>query len=242
MYRIVDKIRKRSEDPWGNPPATVVFFGDSVTNGCFEVEFDGQRYIPIYDEANSYTAIFGRMVKELYPKTQLNVINSGISGDSAKGGLSRLERDVLSYNPDLVVVCFGLNDCGMGLSGVIEYEKNLSEILRRVKEYGSEVILMTPNCITDSVHHSLRTERERADGERLSALMNDGVFDEYMKAARRVASENGAGLVDCNAIWNSLREKGVSINGMLSNKLNHPTRNMHFVFAYELMRSIFYNV
>lgn len=241
MYRIVDKIRERSDDPWGKDPATAVFLGDSVTNGCFEVEFDGERYLPVYDEEHSYTALFRRMIKHLYPKTQLNVINSGISGDSAEGGLSRLGRDVLSYHPDLVVVCFGLNDCTRGLEALSDYRNNLTEIVKRVKATGADVILMTPSDITDSAHHSLRTEREKRDGERLAGLHKEGVLGEYVKTVREVAREQNAGLVDCYAIWQALIEKGVSVNGILSNKLNHPTREMHLVFAYEIMRELFYN-
>jgi len=241
MYRIVDKISKRSEDPHKNPSATVVFLGDSVTNGCFEVEFDGKGYIPIYDEENSYTQIFKRMVMHLYPKTQLNVINSGISGDSAEGGLLRLERDVLSFSPDLVVVCFGLNDCTRGLVALSDYKNNLTEIAKKVKASGTDVIIMTPSDITDKAHYTLATERERRDGERLAALHENRVLDSYVEAAREVARELSVGLVDCFAIWKSLEEKGVSLNGILSNKLNHPTREMHLVFAYEIMRELFYN-
>lgn len=48
----------------------------------------------------------------LYPEVPVNIVNAGISGDCAEGGLKRLERDVLSYNPDLIVVCYGLNEVG----------------------------------------------------------------------------------------------------------------------------------
>jgi lysophospholipase L1-like esterase len=38
------------------------------------------------------------------------VINSGVSGDTAAGALERIDRDVLRFAPDLVIIAFGLND------------------------------------------------------------------------------------------------------------------------------------
>ena len=242
MYKLVEKLKCRNADPMKNEPATIVFFGDSVTNGCFEVDFDGERYLPVFDEENSYTAIFRRMVKGLYPATQLNVINSGISGDSTWGGLDRLERDVLFYHPDLVVVCFGLNDCVVGSEGVHAYAENLKTIIKNIQKAGADVVVMTPNDITNSVHYSLKTERERNDAKLLANLSANGVFDAYMQAARKSAVECGVQVVDCYAIWKTLENQGVDVNGLLSNKINHPAREMHIVFAYELMRSILGNV
>ncbi|MBR3965873.1 MAG: hypothetical protein IKJ91_02225 [Clostridia bacterium] len=241
-YKLVEKIKARASDPNKNEPATIVFLGDSVTNGCFEVDFDGERYLPVFDEENSYTAIFGRMIKRLYPTTQLNVINSGISGDNTGGGIERLQRDVLDYRPDMVVVCYGLNDCISGREGLKTYYENLKTIVKTLQTAGADVLIMTPNDITDSVHFSLRTDREKADAQRLAMLSGEGVFEEYMKTAAQVAEETGAALVDCYAIWKKLEGFGVDVNRLLSNKLNHPTRDMHFIFAYELLRSILGNV
>ena len=57
----------------------------------------------------------------LYPSAQINIINSGISGDNAVNGNNRFERDITPFNPDLVVVAFGLNDSCQGKEGVERY-------------------------------------------------------------------------------------------------------------------------
>ena len=36
----------------------------------------------------------------MVPKLEKIVINSGVGGDTVKGGFKRLERDVLKYKPD----------------------------------------------------------------------------------------------------------------------------------------------
>jgi acyl-CoA thioesterase-1 len=38
------------------------------------------------------------------------VVNSGISGDTAAGGLARIEKDVLAKDPGLVIIMLGAND------------------------------------------------------------------------------------------------------------------------------------
>src|SRR5262245_1819973 len=40
------------------------------------------------------------------------VINAGVGGDTAKGGLARLPTAVLAHKPDVVTISFGLNDTG----------------------------------------------------------------------------------------------------------------------------------
>lgn len=69
----------------------------------------------------------------LYPEVPVNIVNAGISGDCAEGGLKRLERDVLSYNPDLIVVCYGLNEVGKSKDGLDLYINSLWGIFTKIK-------------------------------------------------------------------------------------------------------------
>ncbi len=43
---------------------------------------------------------------------------------------------------------------------------------------------------------------------------------------------------DCYAQWKQLQAAGVNTTELLSNKLNHPTREMNWLFAVSLLRSI----
>ena len=44
---------------------------------------------------------------------------------------------------------------------------------------------------------------------------------------------------DCYALWKQLEAGGVDTTELLSNKINHPTREMNRLFAYELIKTIF---
>lgn len=80
-------------------------------------------------------------VSLLSGKIGIPIINAGRSGDTASMALERLEEDVLSKNPDIVLVLLGGNDY---LKGVIKAEtfKNLSLIIDRIQESGAAVALL----------------------------------------------------------------------------------------------------
>lgn len=75
----------------------------------------------VFDYNSAYSTHVREILNILYPSVQINIINSGISGDNAINGLTRIDRDVLSYHPDLVVVGFALNDSCVGESGLENY-------------------------------------------------------------------------------------------------------------------------
>ena len=117
--KIIDKIRAKNENNFGARPVTIVFLGDSVTHGCFDCFFDEYGNINTYFKAGaSYAHRVREMLNLLYPAAQINIINSGISGDSAAGGNNRFDRDVKPFSPDLVVVSYGLNDSCGGVANV----------------------------------------------------------------------------------------------------------------------------
>jgi len=241
---ITEKLAQKNRDAFSAAPVTVGFLGDSVTNGCFEVlpamtEHGEQGFDVVFEPENSYAAHVRRILSLFYPKAQINIINAGISGDSAPGGLARMDRDLLPFHPDLTVVCYGLNDSGAGDDGIARYHDALVSIVRRLQEAGSEVILMTPQPICARVHTQLRGEGLRAMAGHLAERFAAGGFDRYMQAARAAAAETGVPLCDVYAKWMTLYHSGVDITDLLSNYLNHPTRDMHWLFAISLAETIF---
>lgn len=238
--KITEKLADKNRNAFGSAPVTVAFLGDSVTNGCFEVyPADGSGIHVVFEPEQGYPALLRRMLYTLYPKAQINTICAGISGDSAPGGLARIDRDLLPYHPDLTIVCYGLNDSGNGDDGIPKYRDALIGIIRCLQEAGSEVILMTPQPICARVHSQLQGEMLRELAGKLADNFADGVFDRYMEAARQAAAETGVPVCDVYAKWMAMHRNGVDITALLSNYLNHPTREMHQLFAWSLMDTIF---
>ena len=65
---------------------------------------------------------------------------------------------------------------------------------------------------------------------------NQKTLDAYIDAARALCREKNVPVCDCHANWKLMKEAGVDITSMLSNDINHPSRELHFMFAYELVK------
>ena len=240
MMKIINLLAEKSGDAYHKKPATIGIIGDSVSNGCFEVidHHDG-GIEAIYDTERNYASELRKILMTLFPFGQVNIVNAAINGDSAPGGLSRIERDLLPQKPDLVIICYGLNDVNAGEDGIGRYKAAMKGMIDKCHIAGAEVIVMTPQPMCFYVSERIMSDTQRNIAGRFSALQNSGVMDKYMLAARETASVGGAVLCDCYADWMKMKEGGVDTTMLLSNLLNHPSRDMHKLFAYELVRTMF---
>jgi len=121
-------------------------FGDSITHGGLYA-----LYIQLY-----YTTRF--------PQNNVDVLNIGLGGDSAAGGLKRISWDVLPAHPSVVSIMFGMNDVhrefyaanasGDDIAGrqkyIDMYEENIRNMIQTLKENGMQVILITPSIFDDT--------------------------------------------------------------------------------------------
>ena len=98
---------------------------------------------------NSLTAGDGAPVGSDYPSLlakefPLPVINAGLSGDTAAAAVSRIETDVLSKDPKIVIVELGANDflkTAGRRDAVDEAFNNLEVIIDKIQEFGAVVVL-----------------------------------------------------------------------------------------------------
>ena len=107
-----------------NIPITVsrvVCFGDSLTRGYGATQ--GMDYPARLEEM-----------------TGIEIINSGVSGNTTAGGLARLEDDVLAFEPDVVLITLGGNDLKNRVS-VDMARANLIRIIQRIQAAGAMVVL-----------------------------------------------------------------------------------------------------
>lgn len=240
--KIVEKINKKQQAPGGNEGVTIAFLGDSVTQGCFEIytKHDG-NVETIFEQDQAYHAKLRNILKMLYPCVPFNIINAGVSGDRAPGGLKRVERDVLRHDPDLVIVCFGLNDCGSGMDGIGDYISALEGIFKAVREHGAELIFMTPNTCADHLSDFVTDKMFTEWVKEINRIQNDGVLDAYIGAAKELCAKMGVTVCDCYAKWKKLRAAGVDTTNLLANYHNHPARDMHYLFAVSLLETILFD-
>ena len=207
-------------------PITIVAFGDSITHGALG-----------NDEIN-YETVYWNLLRMKILKVRdyvpVNVINAGIGGVSATSSLDRLDKQVLSHSPDLVIVCFGLNDINDSLES---YLSSLKVIFEKCHNSGADVIFMTPNMLNTYV--APETAPELLDYAAVTAeYQNSGKMDLYISSAIKLAKEMRVDVCDCYLEWKRM-ENTQDTTKLLVNHINHPTQEMHKLFANMLFKVIF---
>lgn len=233
---IMSKIQAK-KDYYNHKPITIAFLGDSVTQGCFECYTVTEETLEtVYDYKSAYSTRLKEILNLLYPQVQINVINSGISGDNATNGLKRLERDILAYKPDLCVVSYGLNDsCGKNLE---LYKHSLNGIFSALKEHGIEFIFLTQNFMCTKTDCMLKEILFKNISVGFSKIQNDGILKQFMEEGKKLCLEYGGQVCDLYPVWEKMSECGVDTTALLANKLNHPIREYHYYIAIKLLETI----
>jgi len=108
------------------PPVRILALGTSLTQGYG---------LP---PGTGLTALLESRLRARGIDAQL--INAGVSGDTSAGGLARLDWS-LADHPDAAIVELGGNDALRGLEPE-ETEKNLSQVLSKLKSHGIPVLLL----------------------------------------------------------------------------------------------------
>ena len=189
-------------------PVRIVCFGDSITGVYYHT--GGRR---------AWCDLLGVALNRIYPKGTIEMINAGISGNNTAAALKRMEADVLSHNPQLVVVMFCMNDVA-GLTPEA-FQANLTEIVRRARDQGAEVILMTPNSIYPD------------DPRRPPSLVV-----QYVEIVRQVGRELSVPVADCFRAYEEIRDIDRRAWVHLMSDTLHPNMRGHKLFAEEVAWTI----
>jgi len=150
----------------------VIFFGDSITEAA--VKHGG--YITRIDS----------MARVENRRNDFEFTGSGISGNKVYDLYLRLDDDVLSKKPDVVVIYIGVNDVwhkssfGTG-TDPDKFEKFYQAIINKLKAINSKVILCTPAVIGEMTDFSND---------------QDGDMNHYSNIIRSIAKKNDLPLVD----------------------------------------------
>ncbi|NYT09113.1 MAG: SGNH/GDSL hydrolase family protein [Methanosarcinales archaeon] len=198
LRKYVERTRRDIES---GADATIVCFGDSITAG--------------YAVRRGFPSFLLESLRQRFPDSKIEMINSGISGDTSQDGLSRLDWAVLSYEPDLVTINFGINDCVLGLS-LEEFEMNLVEMVRRIRAGPDSEILLLSSQPLESPPYDQR------------------VLD-YYQTVERVAKEMNVGFVDVYGAWMKRVRVGMPLDSLILPGLDHPNEAGYRIIAEELM-------
>ena len=202
----------------------IVIFGDSVSHGAINCYND-------YDSV--YYNRLRRKLNEYRDTTPVNMINSAIGGTTSTESVSRIDSQILKHEPDMVIVCFGLNEVNRPLE---DFLSSLKIIFSKCMEAGAEVIYMSPNMLNTYVAEGTR-EVNLPYAAKMAHCQTSGIMDNYIYSAIALAKEMGVGVCDCYSEWKKLAETEDTTQ-LLANKINHPIPEMHELFASKLYELI----
>lgn len=150
----------------------VIFFGDSITEAGVK--------------PGGYIVKVGELAAKENKSNQYDFIGSGIGGNKVYDLYLRLEDDVLSKNPDVVVIYVGVNDVwhkqshGTG-TDYDKFSKFYDALIKKIQAKGCKIILATPAVVGERTDFSNEL---------------DGDLNRYSSLIRTLAEKNKLPLVD----------------------------------------------
>jgi len=168
------------------------------------------------------------------------VVNAGVNGNNTVNLLSRLDKDVLKKDPDLVILMVGTNDM-MNINKTLSmqaYENNYQELVGKIKGKAALILMTIP-----PVHMPSVLERKpQFNGD--SALVQRKI-DSANNVIRSIAAKNKCILVDLNKILLACGGADTARDGIFTNVANmgiadgiHPNANGYKIIASALYQTI----
>jgi lysophospholipase L1-like esterase len=168
---------------------TIIGFGDSLTEGWMA----SKGYLDFLEE----------MIRGKYPRSNITIVNRGIPGDTATGGLQRLGYDVLDQNPDLVFVQFALNDAFLGYSEG-QYGQAIQAIIDGIARDTSAVTMLLTSVAIQS------------------SIMNE-VAERFYDVLIGLAEKNSIPIALVHQYWRKKIDEGASFRRLTQADGVHPT-------------------
>lgn len=100
----------------------IVFFGNSITAGLGA------------GPGEDFPSIIGKTLN-------VPIVNAGVNGNTTGDALLRINKDVLSKNPSIVVVELGGNDL-LNRDNIKDSTRNLDLILSKIKPTGAKIVIL----------------------------------------------------------------------------------------------------
>jgi isoamyl acetate esterase len=195
----------------------VIFFGDSITEAA--VKNDG------------YIIKIGELATADKLSDKFEFVGAGISGNKVYDLYLRHEEDVLSKNPNIVVIFIGVNDVwhkrthGTG-TDADKFESFYTALIKKLQQKNIKVVLATPAAIGEKTDFSNEL---------------DGDLNKYSNIIRTLAKNHNLPLIDLRQSFLEYNRKFNTENkeaGMLTSDRVHLNSKGNQLVAEEMWKVI----
>lgn len=194
-------------------------------------------------EQKQYSKFIADYLTACYPDLDAHIVQFGWGGETAGGFLSRMDNDLMPFKPDVVTLCYGMNDGGYGSfnKGIGDrYQKPLKEIVKKLKAANATVVVGSPGAVDDYFFG----RGPNADGVTERSKVYNPTLAELRDIAHTIADDAGMPFANVHdAMIDSMRKAQSSDH--LGGKYPvcggdgvHPDANGQLVMAAAFLRAI----
>lgn len=194
----------------------IVFFGDSITQAGVQ--------------NGGYIDLISQGIQQRSAGDKYELIGAGIGGNKVYDLYLRLEDDVLSRKPDLVVIYVGINDVWHKTSGtgtdLDKYEKFYVAIIKKLQANNIKVAVCTPTVIGELKNN---------------ANPQDSDLNAYSEVVRRLAITHKCTLIDLRKAFSDYIHQNNHDNkesGLLTTDRVHLTPAGNKLVAEEMIKAL----
>ena len=175
---------------------------------------------------SGYVSEVDAALRAMGPEPPVEVINTGIGGNTVRDLFRRWDADVLAHEPDWLSVMIGINDVwrffdskGVGAVMPAEYLRTYEGLLSRTPAGLKGLVLMSPFYV-----QTLRSDPMRVR------------MEEYGAIVRALAERRGALFVDVQAALDDMLEV-MPYKDLAADRV-HPTPLGHWVIAGAFLNAV----
>ncbi len=187
-------------------------------------------------EQKLYSKFIETYLLACHPDLDIQCFQFGWGGERAPGFASRMENDLVPWQPTVVTTCYGMNDGsyrayddGIGKT----YADGMKQIIDRMKKAGATVVVGSPGVVD-----SFTWQRQNPDF--------DQVYNDNLKhlgqIAAELAKENNFPHAD---VFGAMEKTMIAAKAVLGEEYPvaggdgvHPGPNGHLIMAYAFLKAL----
>ena len=206
IKRDKNKLPKTMEKLNSGEALRIVFYGDSIMEGCNASSFN-----KVEPNMPTLSKLVTKKLVNYFENPDILEINTAVGGWSSANGVMQSELDyrVIKNNPDLVVIAFGANDATFRVDKNT-FGANIQNIMKKVLQ-------SNPNC------EFILVSSPRPNTDAVGSIGNmAGNVDDFVEVLSALSEEDNVAFADMT----TMSEYLYSIKDfydMTGNNINHPS-------------------
>lgn len=208
LPRTIQKLQNKQD-------LKMVFFGDSITAGG-----DSSALSKVAPMAPIWPDMFKMGLEKAY-HTKIESYNTAVGGMVSEWGKQNAEEKVAQYNPDIVVLAFGMNDGSWNVSPA-QFSDNIQSIMQTVRA-------KNPSCEFILVSSILPSKEPKFDAGN-PVYGNQALYPDVLHNL----AGSGTVVADVTAVYKEILQHK-RFSDMTGNNVNHPNDFLARLYAQVLM-------